>query len=154
MIIDKLSNSHLYSKHGTKLLQAFDYLEKNDFSKIQPGKYEIEGDNIFAIVNEYQTKNESEGKPESHKKYIDVQYVFKGSELMGYAQTGDQEIIEIYNEKNDITFYCGECSFIKLDAGMFAIFFPGEVHLPGIKIGEKSLVKKVVVKIKVNQFTN
>lgn len=149
MIIDKLSNSHLYSGLGERINKAFDYLNKTDFSKTELGKYEIDGDNIFALVNEYNTKNENEGKLESHKKYIDVQFVAKGKELMGFAPLGNQAIIDEYNEKNDITFFSGEKSFTKVDEGMFAIFFPTDIHLPGIKINEKSYVKKVVIKVKV-----
>ena len=149
MIIDKLSNSHLYSGLGERINKAFDYLKNSDFSKIEPGKYEIDGENIFALVNEYNTKDESEGKLEAHKKYIDVQFVAKGKELMGYTPLGDQKVVDEYNEQNDITFFSGEKSFVKVDEGMFAIFFPEDVHMPGIKVGEKSYVKKVVVKIKI-----
>ncbi len=149
MIIDKLSNSHLYSGLGERINKAFTYLKQTDFSEMELGRYEIDGDNIFALVNEYTTKDESEGKLEAHKKYIDVQFVAKGSELMGYAPLGNQKIIDEYNEKNDITFFTGEKSFTRVDENMFAIFFPTDVHLPGIKVNDKSYVNKVVIKVKV-----
>lgn len=151
MIVDKLSSSIIYSVLNERIAKAFQYLKGIEFNDLPPGKYEIDGDNIFAIVAEYQTKDESEGKPESHKKYIDVQYVAEGCELMGYAPLVNQEISEPYNKENDIIFYKTKCSFLELSEGMFAIFFPDDIHLPGIRVGEKSLVKKVVVKIKVNQ---
>lgn len=138
MIIDKLLNATLYSGLGERINKAFAYLKQTDFSKIELGKYEIEGDNIFALVNEYSTKDENEGKPEAHKKYIDVQFVAKGSELMGYAPLENQKIINEYNEQNDITFFEGKCSFTKVNEGMFAIFFPTDVHLPGIKVNESA----------------
>jgi len=149
MIIDKLSNAHLYSGLGERINKSFAYLKETDFSKIELGKYEIDGDDIFALVNEYKTKDESEGKLEAHKKYIDVQYVAKGTELMGYAPLKNQKVIDEYNEQNDITFFSGEKTFTQVDEGMFAIFFPTDVHLPGIKVNEKSFVKKVVIKVKV-----
>lgn len=149
MVVDKLSNSILYNGLNEGIKKAFSYLHSTNFNEVPPGKYEIDGDNVFAIVAEYQTKDENEGKPESHKKYIDVQYVVKGSELIGYAPLGNQEIIDKYNEDNDIIFYRAKCSFVKLDKEMFAIFFPDDVHLPGIKLNEKSYVKKVVVKVKI-----
>lgn len=149
MIIDKLSNSHLYVGLGNKINKAFNYLKETNFSQVAPGKYEIDGDNIFAIVAEYQTKDENEGKLEAHKKYIDVQFVATGNEMMGYAPLIDQKVIDEYNEQNDITFFEGEKSFTKVETGMFAIFFPTDIHLPGIKLNEKSFVKKVVVKVKI-----
>ena len=134
MIIDKLSNSQLYSGLGERIDKAFAYLKETDFSKMELGKYDINGENIFALVNEYNTKDESEGKLEAHKKYIDVQFVAKGSELMGYAPLVNQKIIDEYNEQNDITFFSGEKSFTQVNEGMFAIFFPTDIHLPGIKV--------------------
>jgi len=132
-----------------ELTKLFAYLKETDFSKMELGKYEIDGDNIFALVNEYNTKDESEGKLEAHKKYIDVQFVAKGRELMGYTPLENQKVIDKYNEQNDITFFTGDKSFTQVDEGMFAIFFPTDVHLPGIKVNEKSYVKKVVIKVKV-----
>ena len=149
MIIDKLSNSHLYSGLGDGINKAFAYLNETDFSKIELGKYEIDGENIFALVNEYNTKDEIEGKLEAHKKYIDVQFVAKGSELMGFVPLENQKIIVEYNEQNDITFFEGAKSFTQVDEGMFAIFFPTDVHLPGIKVNESIYVKKVVIKVKI-----
>ncbi|MBS4035449.1 MAG: YhcH/YjgK/YiaL family protein [Ignavibacterium sp.] len=149
MIIDNLSNSRLYPGLSEGINRAFSYLHSINFNEVLPGKYEIDGDNIFAIVAKYQTKDESEGKPESHKKYIDVQYVAKGYELMGYAPLGQQEIISEYSEENDIIFYKCVTSLVRVDEGMFAIFFPNDIHLPGIEDVEKSFVKKVVVKVRV-----
>ena len=149
MIIDKLSNTHLYSGLGERINKAFAYLKQTDFSKMELGKYEIDGESIFALVNEYNTKDESEGKLEAHKKYIDVQFVAKGSEQMGYAPLENQKVLDDYNQQNDITFFTGEKSFTQVDEGMFAIFFPTDVHLPGIKVNEKSYVKKVVIKVTV-----
>lgn len=149
MIIDKLSNSHLYAGLGERINQALAYLKETDFTKIEPGSYELDGENIFALVNEYNTKDESEGKLEAHKKYIDVQFIVKGKELMGYTPLTNQKVIDEYDEQNDITFFSGNNSFTHVDEGMFAIFFPTDIHMPGIKVDNKSLVKIVVVKVKV-----
>lgn len=150
MIIDKLSNSHLYSGLGERINKAFAYLKNTDFSKTELGRYDIDGDNVFALVNEYNTKDESEGKLEAHKNYIDVQFVAKGKELMGYTPLENQKVINPYNEQNDITFFVGEKSFTFVDEGMFAIFFPTDLHMPGIKVDEKNHVKKVVIKVKID----
>jgi YhcH/YjgK/YiaL family protein len=160
MIIDKIENSHLYRGIGKRIEKAFEYIHNTDLQNIQPGKYEIDGKNIFALVSEYKTKLESEGKLEAHRKYIDVQYVISGEELMGYsplgnpafaeATAGRQQILEPYKEENDIVFFTGEKSFIKVTSGMFAIFFPEDVHMPGIASGKSSSVKKLVIKVRIN----
>ena len=116
----------------------------------EPGRYEIDGENIFALINEYKTKSELEGKLEAHRKYLDVQYVIEGEELMGYTPIGSQQILEPYKEENDIIFFKGEKSFTKVSSGMFAIFFPEDIHMPGITSGKISDVKKLVIKVRIN----
>lgn len=161
MIIDIIENASLYQNLGEKINKAFNYIRNTDLKNLQAGKYEIEGDNVFALISEYQTKPESEGKLEVHRKYIDVQFVIVGEELMGYtpldspafakASAGKQEILEPYKEENDIIFFKGEKSFIKVTTGMFAIFFPTDVHMPGICVEKKSHVKKLVIKVKYDE---
>jgi YhcH/YjgK/YiaL family protein len=149
MIVDKLTNSHLYSNLGDRITKALAYLKQTDFFQKDLGRYDIDGDNIFALVNEYNTKDKSEGKLEAHKNYLDVQFVAKGKELMGFVPLENQKIIIPYNEQNDITFYEGEKSFTLVEEGMFAIFFPTDIHMPGIKVDKSEYVKKVVIKVKV-----
>lgn len=146
MIIDKIENAHIYKNIGERISKSFEYIKSTDLKTLPAGKYPIDGENIFALVSEYKTKSEQEGKLEAHKKYIDVQYVISGEELMGYVPLGQQQILEPYREENDIVFFRGYKSFTKVSEGMFAIFFPEDVHMPGIKIGESSPVKKLVIK--------
>lgn len=150
MIIDKLLNMHLYSNIGDRINKAFNYLKTTDFSKTEPGKYDIDGDSIFALVSEYKTKDESDGKLEAHKSYLDVQFVAEGKELMGYVPLKNQKVLIPFNEQNDITFYEGSKSFTLVEKGMFAIFFPTDIHMPGIKCDNSEYVKKVVVKVKID----
>jgi YhcH/YjgK/YiaL family protein len=146
MIIDKIENAHIYQNIGERISKSFEYIRTNDLKNLPAGRYPIDGENIFALVSEYQTKSESEGKLEAHKRYIDVQYVISGEELMGYSPLGNQQILEPYKEVNDIVFFNGDKSFTKVSEGMFAIFFPEDVHMPGISTGKISDVKKLVIK--------
>lgn len=148
MIIDKLENSKFYENLGERIRKALNYLKETDFSKTDAGKYEIQGNDIFVMVSEYNTKDVSEGRLESHRNYIDVQYVAKGFEQIGYVPLNNQKPDVEYDEENDISFYSGEKSFTKLEEGMFAIFFPADIHMPGIKLDNPVRVKKVVVKVK------
>jgi len=150
MIIDKIENAQLYRGLGERISKAFEYIIKTDLKNLKPGKYEIAGENIFALISEYKTKREEEGKLEAHRKYIDVQYVISGEELMGYAPLGIQEILEPYKVENDIIFFKGDKLFVKVSSGMFAIFFPEDVHMPGISTGKISDVKKLVIKVRIN----
>ena len=149
MIIDHLKNTKLYYNLGSRIKTALKYIEETDFDKIKAGKYEIDGENIFVIINDYETKNRQNCKLEGHQKYIDLQFIAKGSELMGYANLNNQKTSTKYNTEDDYAFFEGEASYTKVDENMFAIFFPSDLHLPGIYENKPSKVKKIVVKIKI-----
>ena len=148
MVVDKIENYRLYSTLTNRLAKGFEFITKIDLVSIESGKYEIDSDNIFAIVQEYDTKEEQDCVLESHHKYIDIQYMIKGAELMGVTCLNDQIVVEENLEK-DYTFYTAETSMLKVEEGMFTIFFPEDLHRPGVKLGQISKVKKVVVKVKI-----
>jgi YhcH/YjgK/YiaL family protein len=148
MVIDKIENYRLYSTLTKRLAKGFEFINNTDLIAIAPGKYEIENDAIFAIVQEYDTKEEEDSVLEGHHKYIDIQYVIQGVELMGFTPLTNQEVVEESLEK-DYTFYNGGTSMLRVEAGMFTLFFPEDLHRPGVKAGQISKVKKVVVKVKI-----
>jgi YhcH/YjgK/YiaL family protein len=153
MIIDKIENSGLYLNLGTRIAKAFKYLNSADLSEIKPGRYEIEDDNIYAIVNEYKTKDAKDCKLEAHRKFIDIQYICSGMELVGVASFVNQTPVEEYDENRDCVFFNEETSYIKMTAGMFAVFFPDDLHMPGVKADSVSEVKKVVIKVRKSSNT-
>jgi len=146
LIIDSIENSNLYKGISESIEKALSYLSETDFSKMD-GEYEIEGRDIYAIVNSYKTKDLKDGRLEGHRKYIDVQYMVNGSEKMGYAPLEDQKISTDYDGEKDFMFYEGDATFTEVKKGMFAIFYPTDLHMPGIGSGNE--VVKVVVKVKV-----
>ncbi|MDD5435916.1 MAG: YhcH/YjgK/YiaL family protein, partial [Nitrospira sp.] len=85
MITDLLNNASQYSKMNMKIETALNYLQDTDLSNLKPGRYEIDGSDIFALMQNYETKPKENGFWEAHRKYIDIQYVIKGTELIGYA---------------------------------------------------------------------
>ncbi len=149
MIIDKIENSKLYYSINEKITKALKYLETEDLKTINEGRYENKGEDIYALINIYDTKNSNDGNLEAHRKFLDIQYVVSGSELMGYAPLKKQKPFKEYDGEKDFILYKDDPSFIKLDESMFAILFPDELHMPGIKINNPAKVKKVVIKVRV-----
>ena len=147
MIIDHLKNMVRYQVLGPRISTAFTYLQSTDLSQLEVGEYCIKGRDIFAIVNDYALKPETEGRLEAHRDYIDIQFLAKGGESIGYAPFAGQQMISDYNADGDYAFYAGSSSLIRLEQGMFAMFFPEELHMPGIGDPE-ARVRKVVVKIR------
>ena len=135
------------------LQKALQYIAATDFSKVPNGRYELDGDAMYANVDTYTTEDRSKKKPEAHNKYIDVQYLGKGTEKIYFApRTADVKVVEDYAAGRDLLFFenIEEKDAVVLSAGSFAVLFPWELHRPGCNAaGEPSGVQKIVVKIAV-----
>ncbi len=154
MILDTLSHWHQYQMDVLPgLSSAFTWLEETDLQQIKPGRYPIDGDHIFALVSDYQTKDGDEGKWEAHEVYADLQYVVQGSELLGYAPLREMEVIKPYDEENDYALFDGPGEFVHFAEGMFAILMPQDAHMPGIAFETPEPVRKVVIKIRIGYRT-
>lgn len=147
MIIDKLDNITHYYGLGSRMKKAFEYLKNTDLDQLEQGKYQIENDEIFAMVSEYDTKEVEDALWEAHKNYIDIQYMVKGSEKMGYTNVDNIEITIEYNTEKDILFGTANGDFVTVEKGMFIIFKPQDGHMPSISVEKSEKVKKVVVKV-------
>lgn len=150
MIIDSLENAARYTSLGMNFAEAFGYLKNTDFSAMQPGRYVIDGDNVFAMISEYSTRIIGDEKLEAHRTYIDIQYMVSGTELMGYTLHTTQYPSFPYQAEQDYMLYDEKPScFVPVHAGMFTIFFPTDLHMPCIMLSEAATVKKVVMKVHV-----
>ena len=148
MIVDKIENAHLYAKMHLGINKALEYIKNTNFLELEKGKYEIDGDEIFAIVNEYETKKSEENLLESHIKYIDVQFIAQGIEQIGFTTLNKQKPVKLYDSADDYMLFKEPYNLITLNKGMFAIFYPDDIHIPGLMADTISKVKKVVVKVK------
>jgi len=141
-----------YFRHRERWDKAFTFLKENDLTKMELKRHDIDGDNLYAPISEYQTKNQEDAHYEAHRQYIDIQYVINGKELIGIAPSSDlREITEPYDSAKDIMFMTvNQINNIPAGPDRFFIFFPDDLHRPGLKDGENSMVRKVVVKLKVD----
>ncbi|WP_020676928.1 YhcH/YjgK/YiaL family protein [Geopsychrobacter electrodiphilus] len=149
MIVDRIENFAEYLTLGDRLARALDFLHRTDFAEMALGEHCLEGRDIMAIVNEYQLKPETEGRLEAHRNYIDIQYLVRGEERIGYAPLHGQPVLTPYDGQRDLIFYAGAArSMVRVEEGMFAIYYPHDLHMPGL--GEPDdRVRKVVMKVRV-----
>lgn len=147
MIIDNIKQYKSYP-YGDAWNAAFNYLGTlTPYTK--DGKYEIKDNDIFAIVSSYETKDHH--RFETHKEYIDIQYLLEGEEVLKY--TSEQNLVTetAFDAKKDIAFYEGTkkaITPIHLKPETFIAIFPDEPHMPGVMIDKPANVKKVVIKIR------
>ncbi len=148
MIYDIYENKNLYSEMGYE--KAFDFIKRVEEENLPAGRYEIDGDIVYGVVSEYDTKTEI--VYEAHKKYIDVQYVVSGHENICWKNLKDCKATTEYNPEKDCGLYeATQPVVLNMPKGSFAVLFPEDAHAPGIAHnGEVSEVKKIVVKIKID----
>ena len=146
MIYDKLENLETYTPVSERLAKGLRLLRDTDFSLFEDGKYEIEGEKLFFSLQSYESKEKNDC-PESHKKYIDIQYLLRGEELIGVGALSDMTEEVSANPEGDIWFHHGPLSDVKIGNGYFAVFFPQDAHAPCIAVEKPAPVRKVVVKV-------
>lgn len=150
MISDTLKNASLYYSLHKNFQKGFDFIIDCLNNPKPVGRYEIEGEDVFALVQEYQTVAETEKKWESHEQYIDIQYVADGVEAMGWGSKKDFEPCCEYSAEKDIVFYQNrEDSRVKVSAESFAIFYPDDIHRPGCNWNNAVQIKKILIKVKI-----
>lgn len=151
MISDTITNRNVYAALSPRIKTALDYLATTDFSAIEPGRYEIDGDNLFALVQTYESIPKEQGKWECHRNYIDVQYIAEGVEQIGFNNIGNMSVKTEYNPEKDIEILSGEGDYVTLGRGSYGIFFPQDAHQPKVALNDKpGKVKKVVIKVKMD----
>ncbi len=144
----------------SKFQKAFAYIEKlqdknsPEYKSISNIKVDecnkiVLDENCFVLEQSYITKDKENCLYESHKKYIDIQYMFEGDEIMEVENVNNLLITTEYNEELDYAKYAqsSSSSILKIRENEFAIFYPNDAHMPCIKIDENKKIIKAVFKI-------
>ena len=149
MIYDSLENAYLYESVHPAFPKAFAFLTECIKQAPAPGRYELDGTKLYALVQSYTTKPAEEARWEAHRRYIDIQFLLEGRELIGCAQTDHMIEPGDYNAEKDVLFFkdAESPADMPLRRGTFAILFPQDAHRPNCRDGEASDALKVVVKI-------
>ena len=147
MIFDRKENINNYKDLG-KVYTALKFMAETDFTKMPLGRYELDGDNIYYMVQNYDT-NPDKTVAEAHKKYIDIQYIVRGREVIAVAPIQSEKTEVEAKEEKDVWFYECETQPLILKDGEFMVLYPSDLHLPGKAVNEPKEVLKVVVKVKV-----
>ncbi|RPI75765.1 MAG: DUF386 domain-containing protein [Desulfobacteraceae bacterium] len=146
MIVDQLENALFYSKLHERVRRALLYLQNTDLSALPVGRHAIEGQRIFASVEEFMTKPVDQGIWEAHRKYLDIHCVLQGREKIGYAPIGHMRP-GLFDAEKDFGVFEGEGDFFIARPGAFIIMFPWDVHMPGLAVQEPERLKKLVMKV-------
>ncbi|HEX2922083.1 MAG TPA: YhcH/YjgK/YiaL family protein [Bacteroidales bacterium] len=148
--INKKEFAVAYHKDPLRWDAAFKFMSSNNLPQLENKRHDIDGNNVFALVSEYMSKDEAPF--EAHRKYVDIQYVVKGQEQMGVAPLSAlKESTVAYDEMKDIEFMTvTNSTYHKATPDNFLMFFPSAIHQPGMKIDQNTQIKKIVIKVRLD----
>lgn len=128
--------------------KAFAFLNDPKIDTLKPGKYMIDGDNVFAMITKGATKHIDSVRWESHRNYIDLHYVIRGKERIGAAQVTSATVTKPYDASRDAANYTVDGKYYLAAPDEFFLFFPSDAHRPGIRAPGFDTDKKLVIKIR------
>lgn len=134
------------------LQKGIDFLRLRGIHDLPDGRVEIDGHKVYAIVQRYDTTPTDSPKFEYHRKYIDLQFIASGKEIIGWTPVASMTITEAYDAAKDVAFGAaetGKWTPLALQAGQLAVLYPDDGHAPRLAFGEASTVMKIVVKVEV-----
>jgi YhcH/YjgK/YiaL family protein len=148
MILDTLTQADRYLALHPRFAHAFDYLRGTDLLALPPGRHDVQGEQLFAIVEACAGRARTDAKLECHRRYIDIQLVLAGVDEMGWKPLAAcTDPATEYDAARDIRFFNdAPASWIATPPGSFCLFFPDDAHAPLVGTG---MIRKVVVKIAV-----
>jgi biofilm protein TabA len=130
------------------LEKAGSFLAGVDLQSLTDGRYEIDGDELFAIVNTCAGKGRHGARLEAHRNYIDVQHCLSGKDIIGFWPLAQcTTAAAAYDEAGDVIFFEDPVrQWISIEGSACAIFFPDDAHAPLAGVGP---CKKIVLKVRV-----
>lgn len=144
-----IADSAKYEGLHPRFAQAFAFMRRPDLAQLPCGRYEIDGKNCWAIVQDAKLKPfRGENRYEVHRAYIDIQAPITGRETFGIINT-PPEVFVGFNEKKDCVLFNARGQARVCEPGEFAIFFPGEgAHAPCLSAFGPCEIRKLVIKVR------
>ena len=151
MILGLLSEfSHQKPVLPAAIVRALEAFLAQDIANRAPGRYELEGDQLFCLVQDAIPRTVAESQSEAHQSYADIQIPVSASERFGVSlpQAGLVPCDD-RSEAQDLAFYPTPANefFMDVMPGSYVVFLPTELHRPCISISGKTAFRKVVIKV-------
>ena len=150
MLVASLMRAVDHDYRSARFRTAYEFLSRPDLAELPLGRVDIDGDDVFANVQEYDTVPAAEKHLEAHRRYYDVQLVVSGRELLECAPLEGLTAVQPFDEGSDFGLYetPATVSRIALAPGELAVLPPEDAHKPGCMLGSTPVhVRKIVVKV-------
>jgi len=147
MILGTIENWRGYAWDNDRFRAGLAYLEALD-PRIEDGKYAIDGENVFCMVETYETTPLEGHEFEAHREHADIQCLIEGEESIFWAPTPGLTVTKPYEP--DIEFYglTPNPTELVLKPGRFCVLWPQDAHAPCVAHGKVCRARKAVVKVR------
>jgi YhcH/YjgK/YiaL family protein len=148
MVHDHIKYAKEYFNLRPGIRTALEFLQQADLDALPAGRHAVDGEAVFVLVSDYETRRAEETFWEAHRRHVDVQYVHRGVEQIGVGDLATFQA-DPYDEAKDLLVaHGGAGRQVEVGPGGFTIFFPHDVHMPGLIAGTVQSVRKLVVKVR------
>ncbi len=149
MVFGNIRDLKDYGYLEAEVLKCFEYAKNHDLLSYEKGSHEIEGDNLFVNIVEYETTTPENRFWEAHKKYLDLHFMLKGPEQIDVNFIDNMEQKE-FVDKDDFLPLEGEAnSHVVLTEGDFLLCYPKDAHRTAVQVNTPAVIKKAIFKIKI-----
>lgn len=154
MIVTNLENLPRQVSMTDGLARAIAFLREAVGQSLADGRIDVDGDRVYALVQSYSTLDPAQPPVfEAHRKYLDVQYIVVGEEVIGWAPLDRVTVTQPYAEAGDAllgTVAEADMTRVRVPAGYLAVLWPPDAHAPKLSANAPTAVKKIVVKVAVD----
>jgi YhcH/YjgK/YiaL family protein len=147
MILDTIQNAERYYCMHPGFKAAFEWLKGQTGARLPAGRKDLDGARLYANVITEGGRGQARAKFETHRRYIDIQFVVEGFDLMGWRHLDATMKGKGFDTAKDVELFEDRPEWwVPVPAGHFAIFFPEDAHAP--MAGEGPMYK-LVAKVEV-----
>ena len=147
-IIDKLENIGRCAEIGVNFAAACEFVAKDDFASLKPGRNVIAGDNVFVNCDDADYVAPEDRRVEFHRRYFDIHIPLEADERIGLARL-DESAPQTFDDARDCGFAEQQVEWFTVRRGEFAICWPGVcAHAPAVTTDSPKKARKLIVKIK------
>lgn len=149
MIFGNIDNLEEYSFLDSEIQKCFAYAKENDLLAYEKGGHEIEGDDLFVNIVEYETTDAENRFWEAHRQYLDLHFMLRGTEQIDLGFIAEMEQKEFVPKDDFLPLEGQPNSHVILKEGDFLICYPNDAHRTAVKVEEPQTIKKAIFKIRI-----
>ena len=149
MVFGNISDLKSYSWLEDSVLQAFAYAKEHDLMSYEKGRHDIDGEDLFVNIVEYETTTPENRFWEAHREYLDLHFMLRGPEQIDVNFIQNMEQKEYVPKDDFLPLFGDPNSSVVLNQGDFLLAYPADAHRTAVAVNGPAVIKKAIFKIRI-----